>query len=313
MQRINIILLHGTFAVGAPWASKTESSFRNGVAEKLTGYDVYFYAPEWPGRIRLLNNDFGSRLRGSKVVEDLVLRLHAENPDVPIFIASHSHGGSVAGYAMRNEAVERAVRGVICMPTKFLVPESRPFWPILVTLVAAGPFAAGYAILGRRLLLDTELATGAFFPMLALAAIIGIVVASSKQQIEAYSKARAEQLRVAIINPSKLLVLGSEGDEVAVAFSIVNFLTHFPSFFARTTFLSFIYLIALPFSAVWAWKWKSILGDDHPGWTARLATAVLIPAAIVAGLFALVGIITPIIEFAIKSLAFGYIRPWDPI
>ncbi len=58
--------------------------------------------------------------------------LARDNPDADLFVVGHSHGGSVALYAMKEDSIGKSIRGVACLSTPFLVTRRRNniFWQV---------------------------------------------------------------------------------------------------------------------------------------------------------------------------------------
>jgi hypothetical protein len=76
----------------------------------------------WRGFLSsFLNNAHRYRLRGAEALRIKLLQVRQTNPGASIFVISHSHGGNVSLYAMRDEAVAQSVTGIICMATPFFV------------------------------------------------------------------------------------------------------------------------------------------------------------------------------------------------
>lgn len=79
----------------------------------------------WRGFLSsFLNNAHRYRLRGAKALRSKLLEVRQDNPCARIFVISHSHGGNISLYAMRDEALTQLVTGIICMATPFFVVRS---------------------------------------------------------------------------------------------------------------------------------------------------------------------------------------------
>lgn len=82
---LSVWLVHGTFSDPSKW----KSDFRKYVGELFNNEVVN--APKWSGK-----NNPGARKEGAQKVYKLIMAYHEENPDEPIRLVGHSHGGNVA-------------------------------------------------------------------------------------------------------------------------------------------------------------------------------------------------------------------------
>lgn len=154
--RTLIVLIHGTFATGAPW-TRPGSWFGRSLAEALErrsvdGADLTFV--DWSG-----GNSHAARTEGSRA---LAARVRAFDPSQhdSCFLVGHSHGGNVALHAIvHDETVRGRVDGVVTLATPFLI--FRDETP-LVARVAAGLDASALAALAWAVIpLLTDLAIDA--------------------------------------------------------------------------------------------------------------------------------------------------------
>lgn len=157
--RTAIVLIHGTFATGAPW-TRPDSWFARSLATALarrsvTATDLTFI--DWSG-----GNSHAARREGSRrLVEHL--RTIGLRPHDNCFLVGHSHGGNVALHAIvHDDQVRERVGGVVTLATPFLFfRDEAP----LVARVAAGLDASALAamvwaaipLLGGALLLPLSL------------------------------------------------------------------------------------------------------------------------------------------------------------
>lgn len=115
---MHIILVHGTWAPGARWV-RDGSTFRQALRSAL-GRDVTFEPSGWSGR----NRD-ADRRAGAVALRDRVLAAHRDDPDRPIVLIGHSHGGTVIRHALGDPATAARVASVVTLATPFLIAEPR--------------------------------------------------------------------------------------------------------------------------------------------------------------------------------------------
>src|SRR5260370_24192498 len=123
MERLRVItLVHGTWATNAPW-TRPQSKFSQALMQNLEPALILPFA--WSGRNSLQG--------GRRAAEDLKRHLMVQfenHRDADHFVIGHSHGGSVALYAVRDNSIRTRLRGVVCLSTPFLIAKRRNniFW-----------------------------------------------------------------------------------------------------------------------------------------------------------------------------------------
>jgi len=115
---IVLTLVHGTFAPNAEW-THSESPFCMTINELLKN-KVAFRKFVWSGE-----NTHQARLVAAKALQIDLYRALNEAPRAEHFIASHSHGGNIALYAMRDVDLSAHIKGIICIGTPFIVCKRR--------------------------------------------------------------------------------------------------------------------------------------------------------------------------------------------
>lgn len=137
--RVEIVLIHGTFATGAPW-TRPDSWFAQSLATALahrsvTSSNLTFI--DWSG-----GNSHSARLEGSRKLVDHLSAVGLRPQDT-CFLVGHSHGGNVALHAIvHDDQVRDQVDGVVTLATPFLFfRDEAP----LVARVAAGLDASAIA------------------------------------------------------------------------------------------------------------------------------------------------------------------------
>jgi hypothetical protein len=110
-----LTLIHGTFANNAPWANSPQSLFRQELEAKLAPASVAFEPFNWSGR-----NTHNARYRGSLALRRALRDQARRFPHSQRVLVTHSHGGNVAAYALRDTATARRVSGVVTLGTPFI-------------------------------------------------------------------------------------------------------------------------------------------------------------------------------------------------
>lgn len=112
-HKIIVTLIHGTFAKNAPWVSEN-SEFRNRLNRQLLD-EVCFQTLNWSGK-----NSNEARLSAAKELIVLLQKQLSKYPKHKKFIISHSHGGNIALYALRDLGESANEFNLITMGTPFL-------------------------------------------------------------------------------------------------------------------------------------------------------------------------------------------------
>jgi hypothetical protein len=124
------ILVHGTFARNAPWTT-TDSPLctRLRDAAGSHGQPARFIPVEWSGK-----NLRRDRLETAKSIAHEIELSRSAEPDQPIFLIGHSHGGSAIAYFLKNfPDLRDAVAGCAFLSTPFVALRVRPLWAELLT------------------------------------------------------------------------------------------------------------------------------------------------------------------------------------
>ena len=152
-KKLDIVLVHGTWARNAPWALGTgDSSFRKRLKEKLH-YEVNFHSPNWNGRNRHEDRKIDDHELGALLDE-----LKSSKDTDKIFIIGHSHGGNTALYS--SEENNEKIQGIACMNTPFILPIERNMYPSIKLLKTSISIILIYLISIPSILL--------FYPMIEL-------------------------------------------------------------------------------------------------------------------------------------------------
>lgn len=125
-----VLLVHGTFARNASW-TKPDSLLFRALSASLNDPDIRTI--EWSGR-----NTFQARTEAGDAIAAFVQSIE---PNTPIAIISHSHGGSAVAYGVRqNPHAFRDVRTVVCLSTPFFGFSVRPGYQALLLATVASAF-----------------------------------------------------------------------------------------------------------------------------------------------------------------------------
>ena len=118
-----VLLIHGTWARGLlPWVRRPQaqwcargSAMCSSLEDLLKGQRYEIQTFEWSGA-----NSAVSRLRAADALSARLDAIRAANPSAKIHLVSHSHGGNVAMYSLRNGRQQQQVASLICLSTPFL-------------------------------------------------------------------------------------------------------------------------------------------------------------------------------------------------
>jgi hypothetical protein len=123
VKRLRVItLVHGTWSANAPW-TQPHSKLCQALMQNLDSSMICPFA--WSGK-----NSVQARKRAAEDLKHHLVALFERQPEADHFVIGHSHGGSVALYAMRDKAICTRLRGVVCLSTPFLIAKRRNniFW-----------------------------------------------------------------------------------------------------------------------------------------------------------------------------------------
>jgi hypothetical protein len=112
-----VILVHGTFARDAPWTQE-DSSLATAIRRKFPATRQVRF--NWSG-----DNSPTARIKAGRELADLGRTLRTEGHQ-NIWIVSHSHGGNVALYSLRDSIMRSMVAGICFFGTPFFELKRRP-------------------------------------------------------------------------------------------------------------------------------------------------------------------------------------------
>ena len=117
-----VTLVHGTWGKKSGWTRSGSilwDYLKLHIADELV-----ISRFEWTGR-----NSPSARARAGQELRQHLTNAISQYPDAKQFIVTHSHGGNVALYALRDESVLAQITGLVCLSTPFLYAQERPFGP----------------------------------------------------------------------------------------------------------------------------------------------------------------------------------------
>jgi hypothetical protein len=115
-----LTLFHGTWAPGADWTHE-ESPLCQALKDKF-GDRITFDRFCWSGR-----NSHRARCGAALGLRAHVCRNHERLAGYQQYLIAHSHAGNVCLYALRDDDVRQAIRGVITLSTPFILCRRRDF------------------------------------------------------------------------------------------------------------------------------------------------------------------------------------------
>jgi tetratricopeptide (TPR) repeat protein len=177
-QPVVISIVHGTFARDAEWAREDGwlcENLRKAFPDRRVVFDRF----PWSGR-----NSHAARLAAGAELRARLLR-HEGNL-ANHFVLAHSHGGTVAAYALREAELHSRIGGLVCIGTPFLLTRAvswRKVGALVATIgsllglalalwVAYGNFNSTFTAFGRAIGVpadDPAAFMGLFFVILATA------------------------------------------------------------------------------------------------------------------------------------------------
>lgn len=231
--RIVVTLVHGTFARNAAWL-RSDSRLCEAIRNAFAGEPLKFVPFRWSGR-----NSVSARHDGGARLVQSIQASVAQWPQARQIVIAHSHGGAVALSALRNESVNHAVLGVVCLSTPFLVAQLRP----VSVMTRIGISWTPALILSLILFLATEMSISSlglkpwlmqhdwldallWMTLLMVITVFIMVLFQAPRWIRSRAAMVLARMQLADIEPERLLIIRAPGDEASAALGavqIVNF------------------------------------------------------------------------------------------
>jgi uncharacterized membrane protein len=130
-----VTLVHGTFAPKAAW-TRDGSPLRAALKEALG--NVTFVTHDWSGK-----NTLEERLSEADKLADELCFQQRIFPEAKRIVVGHSHGGSMAAYALERLQPGCYVSGIICLATPFIYFQLRGNFEDIRRAIIAGCRAIG--------------------------------------------------------------------------------------------------------------------------------------------------------------------------
>lgn len=201
-----VTLVHGTFARRADWTLPSSRLCRS-ILDTMHG-PVRFEQFLWSGW-----NAVTSRRRGVERLTSHLAASLARWPNARHFVIGHSHGGNIAFQAMRDEAVESRIAGIVCLSTPFLCAAPRNLGPVGPIAIWWFPVVVAlFCLMPVVELLPPEFESAAGGVALVLAVGAGFFISP---WVTRFAGTVADSLRYPNVPPNKVLIVRSFGDEAS--------------------------------------------------------------------------------------------------
>jgi hypothetical protein len=254
-----ITLVHGTWAPKAAW---TREGSPLCAALRHAFPDAVLTRLRWSG---------GNTLRARRHAADALTRhlrsMIASHPNAHHFIITHSHGGNVAMYALRDGQLEGRIHGLVCLSTPFLHVRPRAVPPI-----------AAFALVAAALMLPLIVREAAMdwccpaAPLAADLVTVALAVASGVALIVLVPRAAARasaMLKAPAIDPDTCLLIRVAGDEASAALGALQLI----NWFTTVLWVKPAELLRAGYDAAVAWSATLARYTRHVVWV--LAGALL--------------------------------------
>jgi len=233
-------LVHGTFAEREGWVNGKNPKFRNRLKAALTPHVVEFDDSfDWGGA----NKHRARQKGGNDLANHLKKQFEkTEGSSTKHFIVSHSHGGNVALYALRDKKLRGRIEGLVCMATPFLCPRHRVLPRDLLVVSIIGMIFSAFGID-----FATSLGRWLYIAFVAVFVLLALVVLGFHLKFGDEPPKRLKELSLAKIRPDRLLVIRPSGDEASGLLRASQFLTWVLSriWGLLTSILSFLFAFVL--------------------------------------------------------------------
>jgi hypothetical protein len=170
----------------------------------------------WSGR-----NEAAARERAAGALRTHLAKLLTEHPHASHFLVAHSHGGSIAMYALQDVSLQQRLSGIVCLSTPFLHARRRQLGPIPRSTIVAG------LIVGPWLLAGTTLPRLGLDENTAIASSL-LVVCTAAWAVVRWSRNAADRLLRSLSLPERppapTLLVRAAGDEAGAALAAMQFL-----------------------------------------------------------------------------------------
>lgn len=278
-----VILVHGTWGRGViPWLQKPiatwceENSDVCKVCREELGDRTLFVPFSWSGA-----NSPAGRLDASEKLAGRLAQIRKEHPSSPIFLITHSHGGNVAMYCMKDETSTKQVAGLVCFSTPFLHVSVRDFGKstgIIHKIITALTFAlivVAFILMTKIVLENESLSSSAFINWTIIILFLSLFVLAAFlgrgfRKISGWARKLASRLTTPSELPFPVLLVRDTGDEASSALGGPQFISSVVSIF-----LGFVVAALRLVSKVWAWANAKELPNIYKWWFITLVSVVI--------------------------------------
>jgi pimeloyl-ACP methyl ester carboxylesterase len=218
-----IVPIHGTWARNATWTAP-EAPLSATLLQLL---DEAVSEPfRWSG-----NNSHGARREAARQLREFIEYLTLTYEGAQLILIGHSHGGTVALYAMEDGKARARIKGLICLSTPFINVHSQPafgalpaVFPELFAFAVALVF--GLAVQARWVstIVSTELAPRDVVQYANICCAFALTSVLARQAVTAGRKI-ADDLSVRPDASLPLLIMRCSGDEASAALATGQFCT----------------------------------------------------------------------------------------
>lgn len=226
-----IILIHGTWNSGANWTLPEESLLCKYLGSQIGPLD--FHRLVWSGR-----NSYKARAQAADELQKMISSVSINNPDAPVYIVGHSHGGSIIAIAFaRHKQLLSQVSGVAFLSTPFVRALVAPNALSLALLMAGAgsfiTFCLGYMLLtiGSIIIFSEHLSnpsSNEFLFMMLLIFIVGVFLrrlgrSAANRDGDSKLLALVHDFNVKADNlPENTVFIRMDGDEAANSLGFVH-------------------------------------------------------------------------------------------
>ena len=234
-QKAIIILVHGTWARGAPW-TKPDYKFAQNIASELgDAFELVFDRIDWTGRL-----NHRARIQAADDLANLIRSHRAKSPGAHIYVVGHSHGGNIAIYAY-NSLGRNELSGIICLSTPFIVwrpyklDKSTQFIfmvvGISVTLVVS-VFAMVFVNVKLSGMANPDVVRwiSVLLPVMAVSIASKLFLGNNQTQ-----ELAAKYNPIQGVPEEHIFIAGSSWDEAAISLMTVDAVIGLPSYLKKST------------------------------------------------------------------------------